>query len=192
MTIIAIDRIETYLEEKSRIIDAMEKKLLPFFTGLMAELEEAARALVGPQVSEEWCSRMMEVLHALGPNASLFRYDRSALAGLQDILDAYAADTGIRLSRTYEHESGMDEDEVNFSFECDPWRLLFSKELSSAHDLHTGAFIWVAQLNDDNAGVYLNGLRDFELADLRVIRATFDTYWDGALLWGKMRRSHLE
>lgn len=192
MITISIDRIEPYLKEKTSIVDAIEAKLYPLFGGLMTELESAARALVGPPVSDDWYSKMMEVLGALAPGSSLYGYDHNSLVPMQDILNVYATDAGIRLSNTCMLESGMDQDEVCFSFKCDPWRQLFCNELASAHDLHTGAFIWVAQPNDDKVGVFLKELYHFELADLRVIRDAFDAYWNGALLWGKMRRSHLE
>lgn len=192
MSTIEITRIENYLEEKRSIVTYIEQQLQPLFKGLMSELENAAQALVGAPTSSKSYSEMVRVLHALGSPNSLYGYNNNALTRLRDILNVYAAGTGIRLLNTYMLESGMDEDEVNFSFECDPWRLLLSKELSSAHNLHTGAFIWVAHPNEDNAGVYVNELRHFELADLIVIRDTFEVYWNGALLWGKMRRSHLE
>jgi len=192
MTTITVNRIGTYLETKRGIVAAIEEQLHPLFKGLMVELEEAAREVVGPPGSVDWYSKMMNVLHALGSDSSLYGYDSCALATLQGILKAYADGAGIRLSDTFMLESGMDQDEVSFSFDCDPWRLLFRAEFGSTYELNTGAFIWVAQPNDDNAGVYLKELYHLELADLQIIHDTFASYWSSALLWGKMRRPHLE
>lgn len=192
MTTISIDRVETYLEEKASIVDAIEASLYPLFQGLMAELEEEARTLVGAQPPDEWGRKMMEILDALGPH-HISSGCTAPLTTLRDILNIYESNTGLRLSSTLMYESGLDPDEVNFTFDCDAWRALFRKELSSSYELGSVAFIWVEHFDrGDNAGVHVKELYHFELADLRIIRDAFDTYWHGALQWVKMRRSYLE
>jgi hypothetical protein len=195
MTATTKDRIETYIEEKHRIVGCLERSLDPLFSGLITELRNAAQDLVGPlQDPEKWCREMMEVLCAPGPH--YFGSLPSTVTGvepLKDILNAYAAGADIALLSTFMMESGMDQDEVNLSFECGPWQALLKAELGSTAVVPAGCFIWLLQPGcRDSMGVYLRSLFDFELADLRTIERSFDEYWDGALTWAKLRRSDLE
>lgn len=195
MSVTTADRIEQYTDKKSAIIDQCERELSPLFSSLLNELKGAASVLVGDISNlEDWTERMVDVLHSIntGNSSMRFQYSAADFDNLKRILKDYEICAGVKLRYTLAHESGMDLDEVNFVFDCSPWRELFRNELESVKPISMGAFIWINHFDPENAvGTRVGTLPSLELRDLLVVEKTFDAYWQPALSWVKLRcRSH--